>query len=543
MLNFSGCQNESGEDCLDNDNEAYVHEAFLADWRPPSGLMPSKISASSLHLPFSRSCDVPNGEVFHGIQHSEADRGHAREVSAAPEDFHTIHNKSLHPHMTSSYPLPKSSYKIFGESLFRSKKAGKPSSSNLVKLAPELPPVKLPPAVRVISQSSLRSSHVGSSADVGAAGNVFEKTFQDPATFNCSAKVKSLQEKNKMLNPGFAIAPSRMDGFIENRGLTKDRDTDMDPQMHPLLFRTMEEGLPHYPVNNSISIPTFSFFPPVQHQMNVTLLRNPCTAGPDAGSKSLSLKESAPSSSSLDFHPLLQRSKEFSANCVDAGPTGSPLNTDLELSRDQFMEDIVYDAGATVAQMADATRPTSPNVDASDLDLDIHLSSAAKRRKETSHEGLEINPTVPLASETGIVESVKERSGMHCKLSQLADLAARGHMEISGQVESAAVSHKLNGTDGACADDNVGNHPVLDIVMEQEELSDSDEEMEDVEFEREEMEDSDGEEGSDSEQIVNMHKKVIIFFILEKLKFFTLQSCRCFTVQLFYFVIYMGHRC
>lgn len=509
-------ENDSGEDCMDNDNEAYVHEAFLADWRPtPSGLDPSNISASSLKsgcflggFPVARTYDIQNGAASNqGNLESQSDKGHAREVSAAAEDSRLMHCNSLHRHMTSSYPPPKSTSETLGKSLIASQKAGISGISNLVKLAPELPPVKLPPAVRVISQASLRSSQLGSSGEVGAASSGLEKTFCDPTVSKCSANVvKPTQDKTRISNPNSASVALQKNELLKNGSFTKERNTNLDPQMHPLLFRTTEEGhLPCYPVNSPMRISTFSFFPPMQHQMNVTLLQNPCTADPGTGLKSLSAKESAPASSSLDFHPLLQREKEFRADSLDADLTGSVLNTDLELSRDQFVEDVVYDAGT--AQRAAFDRPTSPTVDANDLDLDIHLSSASKRRKASSQEGVEINPSFPSVSGSEVVESVKERSGMHCELSHLAelrpaDIVSWGRMEIPSPENSAAVSHKLNSSTGACINDDVGNYPHLEIVMEQEELSDSDDEMENVEFECEEMADSDGDEGSGAEEVV-----------------------------------------
>lgn len=54
--------------------------------------------------------------------------------------------------------------------------------------------------------------------------------------------------------------------------------------------------------------------------------------------------------------------------------------------------------------------------------------------------------------------------------------------------------------------------------MEQEELSDSDEEIEEhVEFECEEMTDSEGEEGSGCEQIAEMQEKVALLFLYKNL--------------------------
>ncbi|XP_021840162.1 uncharacterized protein [Spinacia oleracea] len=436
-------ENESGEDCVENDNEAYVHEAFLADWRPtPTGV-------------------VQNGIDNQRNQASQSGKVHAQKVSAATEDSHLVHCKSVHPH-TSSFPPPIPISETFGESVFRSQRAGKP---NLVKLAPELPHVKLPPAVRVISQASLRSSHLGSSGEVGGV--------------NCSADlVKHMQDKSMISNPNSLSVTNEL--LKNGYSLTKERGANLDPQMHPLLFRTIEEGnLPCYPVNSPMRIPTFSFFPPTLLQV------------PDAGLKSSSSKkETAPPSSSLDFHPLLQRAKEFHANSLD---TGCVLNTDLELSRDQFVEDIVYDAGATAAAQ------TSPSADANDLDLNIHPSSASKRRKVSSQQGAEINPSV---DGSRVVESVKETSSDFSEFAELqptADLVAKRHTaEIPNPEKSVAVSHKL-----VSSNDDVGIQPLLEVVMEQEELSDSDEEWEDIEFECEEMADSDGEKESDAVQVVD----------------------------------------
>ena len=73
--------------------------------------------------------------------------------------------------------------------------------------------------------------------------------------------------------------------------------------------------------------------------------------------------------------------------------------------------------------------------------------------------------------------------------------------------------------------------------MEQEELSDSDEEMEDVEFEREEMADSDDKEGSDTDQVVNTHKEVMLFFIPGILVLYV-QSCHCLSSLLYKYLLF-----
>ena len=67
--------------------------------------------------------------------------------------------------------------------------------------------------------------------------------------------------------------------------------------------------------------------------------------------------------------------------------------------------------------------------------------------------------------------------------------------------------------------DDIGDQSHPEIVMEQEELSDSDEEIEEhVEFECEEMADSEGEDGSGCEQIAEIHNKVTQLFLMRNEK-------------------------
>lgn len=74
-------------------------------------------------------------------------------------------------------------------------------------------------------------------------------------------------------------------------------------------------------------------------------------------------------------------------------------------------------------------------------------------------------------------------------------------------------------------------------MIEQEELSDSDEEIEEhVEFECEEMTDSEGDEGSGYEQIPEMQDKVaLIFFYILILLLLSYKKCAFFVLRLTYF--------
>ena len=69
--------------------------------------------------------------------------------------------------------------------------------------------------------------------------------------------------------------------------------------------------------------------------------------------------------------------------------------------------------------------------------------------------------------------------------------------------------------------DNASDQSHPEIVMEQEELSDSDEDVEEhVEFECEEMADSEGEEGSGCEQVSEMQDKASLLFLFVIFSYF-----------------------
>lgn len=516
----SGGHNGSLEGCVDNDNGAYLHEAFLADWRPTSSeMISSKISSSGLKynclpadLSAGRGLQMEGGTDNHGNHESQPEKGCSHEVPAVSEDSYQKHCRPLRIYMPQGYPPSKLTSKPFVSESFFSHRSRKSSISNLVKLAPELPPVKLPPAVRVIPQASLRGSQLGASAGDAVSGPSLQNPVSDLTVVNGPSNlVKHVQDTTKVLNPSMSNMSSKKCSLVKN-GCPTEGGPDLDPQMHPLLFRTLEEGLlPCYPLSSPGGIPTFSFFPGAQHQINVNLLRYPHPVSHMNGSlRSFKSKETVRRSSHLDFHPLLQRNEGINAISIAAGPTGTLLSTDLELSRDRYAEDdIVYHAGTTLAQMAAPTRPTNSRADANDLDLDIQLSSASRKRKVSSSEGAGV--TVRSVNAAELIQGAKQRTEIQSPCSELighcpADSITAGYTEKSGSVNSASVLRNLDDYSGGSIDDNADEQPFAEIVMEQEELSDSDEEMEDVEFECEEMADSEGEDLA-TEQIVSAQNK------------------------------------
>jgi hypothetical protein len=229
----------SGDDCVENEDETYVHEAFLSDWRP------------------STSAAVREQEAAAAPVESQA-------IVGGEKHFQTSYPSTS----SSSKPnLPLSSRSPFKPVYCRPYRSRKDKNPCLVKLAPGLPPVNLPPTVRVMSLSAF-------------------KTYQ-----------------------GGDVGPVK----------TQDK---ADLQMHPLLFQAPENGrLPYYPLNgsaaasSSTSSPSspFNLFPSNQAQLNVNLFHNTQQTNQLVNFFEKSSQEGRPSSSfDINFHPLLQRADDVS---------------------------------------------------------------------------------------------------------------------------------------------------------------------------------------------------------------------------------------
>ncbi|GER38436.1 DUO pollen 3 protein [Striga asiatica] len=406
-------EGESSDDAVDEANhidkgdEAYVHEAFLADWGPGD----NNISSSS------PSC-MPSHEG------SSQAQTHFKSVAA-----------------------PSSQIRM------RPYRARRPNNARLVKLAPDLPPVNLPSSVRIISQSAFRSSQPITSSNISGPG-----TLTGP-----SAKSGS-SSNNPVIN-------------ITANSWPPNQYRVPDFQMHPLLFQAPQDGrLPYYPMNCSTSTSgSFAFFPGNQPQLNLSLFHNPRHIKDAVNflSKSSKPPEKNLSSSSgvVEFHPLLQRSDDVDTRSKAACP--SPVE-----SRPQ-------NHGTLQNRSAFKSRK------ANKLDLDIHSSFLSKNQKTSE------KVDVAAAARGGIgSKSVKD-----CGRERESDRDGTRDELDSGDVPGVLSKNKGSGK----FLDAVGDESLPGIVMEQEELSDSEEEFgENVEFEREEMDDSEGDNMSEAEQMVNL---------------------------------------
>lgn len=165
-------------------------------------------------------------------------------------------------------------------------------------------------------------------------------------------------------------------------------------------------------------------------------------------------------------------------------------------------------------------KPSGPDGMENELDLEIHLSSTSKMERERGSTNVTGHKPRIYAStlNSGPAVEAQNSSGQYQKQSNHSP-SVSSPLEVRGKLVSGACTLVVPSSEIL---DAIGDQSLPEIVMEQEELSDSDEEIgEHVEFECEEMADSEGEESSDSEQIAELQAKV-------QLPFPCFQHSRCF---------------
>lgn len=498
----AGGENNSGDDCLDNEDETYVHEAFLADWRPGTSFpFPSRLPSSN-HRERSQPSDLlSQGGSRVTVQTNNSGSGgsqpqiglkfpahltHSRQYAAVGEPNRAVSDTTLRP--------PKSQ---FCSRPYRSRRT---NSAHLVQLAPDLPPVNLPPSVCVMSQSAFKSYRGGASTKVPAAET--EKVVSPllrVANSGSSHPIKSTENKSN-------ANQHQQEAFVLGDRCVEGDKGDSDLQMHPLLFKSSGDGhMPYYQLNcyNSTSS-SFNFFSRFQPQLNLSLLYNPHHQANQAVNhfdKSSKSKETTSPAGGIDFHPLLQK-----ANCANGDSVTAHSVADLSVNLEPLRSSnaqlpfnaVQSESRATSNRLAACTKSGSPNEKASELDLDIHLSCSS--RKEKAIGSRDVNK---LSSTTSNLTVRGSETAME---TQATKSSCHQRSEYSGAHLFVESSNNISMTDI----NNEGDRSLPEIVMEQEELSDSEEEIgEHVEFECEEMDDSEGDGVSDSEQIMDIQNKEV----------------------------------
>ncbi|XP_048131823.1 uncharacterized protein LOC115725896 isoform X3 [Rhodamnia argentea] len=494
QVEHAGAENSCEDDCVDDPEEAYVHEGFLVDWRP----------GPSSHTSFKQPRSYVGKGGLHGMReeaaydiHYEtqchAGSTHQFPIASSFQNTYSasrvIHNNMhgalvpFHPVSDTSFTAPKSPFGLL------SNRGRQTDNARLVKLAPNLPPVNLPQNVRVISQYAYLSRD-------GAASTITESADNRPCH---AAKVGDMpatqQSKSRSLNDSVACFPREESRVFKEKTINEERGIDSDSQMHPLLFQVPEDGrLPYYPSNcNTLAPAPISFSCGSQPQLNLSLFHSPHQLNND---RSFRPRDSASDIglSGIDFHPLLQGTEEVNTDLTSANSTAHQPVSDAVLAK-------VPASGGSLTPGTDL----SSCVDrASELDLDIHLSSSSILEKAIGRNaGATHKLVLPIkhSTKSGTLLKGQQTSGPFDE--QPENLSSVRSDLISGSQMSSRPNDAVQ-----CNMDLAGDESHPGIVMEQEELSDSDEEMEEhVEFECEEMADSEGEEESSMEIVADTYNR------------------------------------
>lgn len=548
---------------MDDEGEAYVHEAFLANAeRRSSKTMSSDIPFSSMNtncmqlknaLPnmftdLSEKCAAVTSELRESPQPSGAMHGvvmssepHLRDTN--PPEPHSRDTNPSEPHLRDSNPSephlrdanPSNNTSFVRYSSFRAASEQLSPNSNsqalalhlgswsshmperrgsrVVKLAPGLPPVNLPRSVRVISQPGsricIKRSYV-SKADDSAM-----KNYQHGLPQVSRKRITSTKSTNNgnMFQANDPQSNNRNDErLVADQCTVEENASESDFHMHPLLFQDAEGQASSYYSTSGTASGTYNFFPELSLQANSNLHGHqiPAHIGRTEGQKEAPLNLIT-----LDFHPLLQRADNGSGNYAFRSSIGCPSGDSEALQGNCDKFDKPSDHGFRVNPAGHAELPIctgSPSHrEKEKIDLEISLCSVPE--KEKSAGVLDSRPSV----EENIhpLQHVVVQEGLHgdnryinhkykCpqdSFATISSIMSKGpqsknflSIEVVPQSNAAEVSHDVS---------------VPEIVMEQEELSDSEEEIQDVEFEREEMDDSEG-EGFNSEQPSDIQTKELL---------------------------------
>ncbi|KAI4371138.1 hypothetical protein MLD38_019404 [Melastoma candidum] len=465
-------EHSSGDDCVDDPDEAFVHEAFLANWTTDA------LSQSILHI--------------YGEGQNQAGDANGSSYVQAKADSHPqgscTSSSVVDPFMcrigrTSIPPLSK-----------RPRKGCQVESARLVKLAPNLPPLNLPQNVRVISASAYLHSRAGftlPTAEARADQSVFKTSSHRSLQVEGPemGHIRNTNNHSSMDEDG-ACLESEEPAVNPEKSSTGKRGSCTGIPMHPLLFPAPENPqLPYYMGNGgSLASTPLNFFSPSPPQLNLSLFHN-LPQRKQIMARFYNSPRPGGSSShpdGIDFHPLLERTDSASTEMIHKQPrTELSARLGVPQARKQA-------AGGSLPALAN---PSNHGDKSSEIDLSIHPNSITPRRtaersvEDTHKRNWYVGDRTPV--------DPQERRDPSCDEPE----------------NFALISFNPPGTIGTHTDDvdivgdqsNPGG-----IVMEQEELSDSEEDIEkNVEFECEEMADSDGEEESDAEIAANMPNQAV----------------------------------
>uniref|UniRef100_A0A0A9D7I1 Myb-like domain-containing protein n=1 Tax=Arundo donax TaxID=35708 RepID=A0A0A9D7I1_ARUDO len=428
--------NNASED-VENDDDSYVNEAFLEDtdgsMSMPCQLSLSRNAGKSMIMHSGTSLDEEVGATGGYIEPQKGSRTKL-DVSTSYIPFISCTSDGPSSVRTPCTTAPKVSCGSLDQ--LQSSQMCKEKGSCVVKLAPDLPPVNLPPSVRVISQVAFHqnATHFNGTSD-SAAKDMYPVP---PLTFTESAY------RQLNLFPDHSTSSRLQQNGISNENNTED-GAEQDFQMHPLLFQYPRDVLSScsHPVQNLINQSRkYDFYP--FEKVQVERNNNQTTGSTENGN--------TVNANTIDFHPLLQR-------------------TEVEM-HDQVREDDYHhsvnqsECNMREAQVVDQSTAgqasTSPCGRGNNIDLNINLCSPADFKNTNDFRG-------------NFGESNVQDEGSRKDKSSISEL----------EVVNSCSHHCIQ---------EPNEESMQGIVMEQEELSDSEEDSQHVEFECEEMDDSEEEQ-------------------------------------------------
>ncbi|XP_072979372.1 uncharacterized protein [Typha angustifolia] len=506
----------SADEMESKEDEAYVHEAFLADSEHRSSIyFPYDMSLSSITRNNMQPVLMMRPDGICSSEKSSASTNECGDLQQ--ENGGTLNVTSCSKHIENTNVLSNctrvrycTSYAVShnnSSSNAKSSPAGsrlvslpsqahKRKGARVVKLAPDLPPVNLPPSVRVISQSAFQGLHPSPSYS-----NISNNVPKDNASVLPRATTEDIHRVSpgkqlKLFSDNGAEVILQQDGDVP-KSRAKENSTESEFQMHPLLFQLHEDQFSSYYSTGLTNISSgYNFLTRSKVQVD--------RRSDDINTASQT-KEAPGDMHTIDFHPLLRRTENasggatsLSSNIMLAGEFRRESDCHQFLNKfDYTLRESLVDDG----QLATDGAPTCHKEKENGLDLDIRLYYAiGNGNGKLGCRGTSEHQYVESASclEQRVLEKGRhsDKPSLCCKDKPFDFPISSCSSVQSCRVEDVNLVEKLesrNGCPHQCTEES-HEESIPGIVMEHEELSDSDEDSVHVEFEHEEMDDSEDDE-------------------------------------------------
>ena len=239
--------NNASED-VENDDDSYVNEAFLEDTDSRNiNMMPCHLplprnAAKSMTMQSGTSLNEECGTTGGYI---EPQKGSGTRLDVTTSYIPFMYCPSDGPSYVRA-PSTKAPVVSCGSlDQLQASQVSKEKGSCVVKLAPDLPPVNLPPSVRVLSQVAF---HPNATQLHSTSDNAAKDMYSVPPLSFTESTYRQLN-----LFPDHRANSRLQQNGVTNENTTED-GADQDLQIHPLLFQYPRDVVSSYshPVQNLI---------------------------------------------------------------------------------------------------------------------------------------------------------------------------------------------------------------------------------------------------------------------------------------------------